>query len=129
MQKLLIYNRLLAPTNEANSTRRLNIEPLLATPSPEIIELLGTINIARLPLVSMKEKVLYTVESGDYLQNNENDDIALIKIMNGMQSDTIRIGERLSVFTGTFDVEVSKSENTLDLLLNKKLFKRYAVGG
>ena len=108
------------------------IEPLLATPSPEIIELLGNINIARLRSnYPMKEKVLYTVESGDYLQKiarKYNTTIALIKIMNGMQSDTIRIGERLSVFTGTFDVEVSKSKNTLDLLLNKKLFKRYAVG-
>ena len=86
------------------------IEPLMAAPSAEIIELLGNINLQRLRSnYPMTEKVLYTVQSGDYLQKiarKYNTTIALIKIMNGMQSDTIRIGERLNVFTGTFDVEV-----------------------
>jgi lipoprotein-anchoring transpeptidase ErfK/SrfK len=108
------------------------IQPLLANPSPEIIELLGKINIQRLQSnYPMKEKIFYTVQSGDYLQKiarKYNTTIALIKKINGMQTDTIRIGERLSIFTGAFDVEVSKSKNTLDLLLHEQLFKRYAVG-
>ena len=73
----------------------------------------------------------YTVKSGDYLQKiarQFNTTIALIKKMNNMQTDTIRIGARLIVFEGSFTILVSKKNNLLDLLLNGQLFKRYPVG-
>ena len=102
------------------------------TPNPEAIDLLSKVNMKLLnsPLM-MPEKEYYVIQSGDYLQkisNKFHTTIALIKKMNGMQSDTIRLGDRLLVFNGKFTIHVSKSTNTLDLMLNGKLFKRYSVG-
>jgi len=102
------------------------------SPTPEAIDLLGKVNMKLLnsPLM-MPGKEYYVIQSGDYLQkiaNKFHTTIALIKKMNGMQSDTIRLGDRLLVFSGKFTVQVSKSKNTLDLMLNGKLFKRYSVG-
>lgn len=108
------------------------LQPLLTQPTPAVINLLGQINIQRLnSALPMEGKTFYTVQSGDYLQKiarTYNTTIALIKSMNNMQTDTIRVGARLLVFQGTFTVQVSKTKNTLDLLLNNQLFKRYPVG-
>ncbi|OUX38941.1 MAG: hypothetical protein CBE26_00230 [Kiritimatiellaceae bacterium TMED266] len=108
------------------------IQPLLTQPSSSVIEALGQINIQRLhSALPMDGKIFYTVQSGDYLQKiarQYNTTIALIKSMNSMQTDTIRIGARLLVFNGSFSIQVSKNKNTLDLLLNNQLFKRYPVG-
>jgi lipoprotein-anchoring transpeptidase ErfK/SrfK len=103
--------------------------------NPEIVRLLGEVNMKLLlsPLM-MPGKEYYVIQSGDYLQKiakKFNTTIPLIKKMNGMQSDTIRLGDRLLVFNGKkniFSIHVSKSRNELDLLLNGKLFKRYLVG-
>ncbi|MFL2876896.1 MAG: L,D-transpeptidase family protein [Pontiellaceae bacterium] len=108
------------------------IQPLLNTPNATIIDLMGEINIRRL-LSShpMDGKIFYTVKSGDYLQKiarQFNTTVALIKKMNNMQTDTIRVGARLIVFEGSFSILVSKNNNVLDLMLNKQLFKRYPVG-
>ncbi len=102
------------------------------TPDPEAVKLLGDTNMKLLksPLM-MPGKEYYVIQSGDYLQKiakNYNTTVALLKQMNGMQTDTIRRGARLLVFSGGFTVRVSKTRNTLDLLLNGKLFKRYLVG-
>ena len=48
----------------------------------------------------MKDKIFYVVKTGDYLQkiaNEFNTTVALIKIMNGLQTDIIRTGSRLIV--------------------------------
>jgi len=103
-----------------------------ANPSPEAVSLLGEVNLKLLKSPSMMPgKEYYVVRSGDCLQKvarKYHTTVALVKDMNGMQSDVIRIGERLLVFSGDFSVRVSKSRNVLDLLLNGKLFKRYRVG-
>lgn len=100
--------------------------------SPEAIELLGEVNMKLLksPLM-MQGKEYYVIRSGDYLQKiakQYNITVALLKTMNGLETDTIIAGARLLVFNGTFSIHVSKSRNDLDLLLAGKLFKRYPVG-
>ena len=108
------------------------IQPLLNQPNPTIIDLMGEINMRRLLSPQpMEGKTFYTVKSGDYLQKiarQFNTTIALIKKMNKMQTDTIRVGARLIVFEGSFSIIVSKNNNVLDLMLNEQLFKRYPVG-
>ena len=99
---------------------------------PEAIELLGKVNMQLLkaPLM-MPGKEYYVIQSGDYLQKiakKYNTTVALLKTMNGLESDTIRLGDRLLVFNGNFSIRVSKSRNELALLLGGKLFKRYSVG-
>jgi lipoprotein-anchoring transpeptidase ErfK/SrfK len=103
-----------------------------STSDPEAIKLLGETNMKLLksPLM-MPGKEYYVIQSGDYLQKiarNNNTTVALLKEMNGMETDTIRRGARLLVFSGGFTIRVSKSSNELDLLLDGKLFKRYLVG-
>ncbi len=103
-----------------------------STPDPDAIKLLGDVNIRLLKSsLSMPGKEYYVIQSGDYLEKiakKYNTTVALLKTMNGMESDTIRLGDRMLVFTGTFSIRVSKSRNELDLLNAGKLFKRYSVG-
>jgi lipoprotein-anchoring transpeptidase ErfK/SrfK len=101
-------------------------------PDPEAIKLLGEVNMKLLksPLM-MQDKEYYVIQSGDYLQKiakKYNTTVALLKTMNGLESDTIRLGDRLLVFNGNFSILVSKSRNELDLMHGGILFKRYRVG-
>jgi lipoprotein-anchoring transpeptidase ErfK/SrfK len=101
-------------------------------PDPEAIKLLGEVNMKLLKSsLMMPGKEWYTIQAGDYLQKiakKFNTTVALIKAMNGMQSDTIRLGDRLLVFNERFSIRVSKSRNELDLMLGNRIFKRYSVG-
>jgi lipoprotein-anchoring transpeptidase ErfK/SrfK len=99
---------------------------------PDAVKLLGEVNIKVLksPLM-MPGKEYYVIESGDYLQKiakKYNTTVALLKVMNGLETDMIRLGDRMLVFNGDFSIRVSKSRNELDLLLGDRLFKRYRVG-
>lgn len=98
----------------------------------EAIKLLGTVNIELLYSPrNMENKVWHTIEAGDSLAgiaSKYNCPVTLIKKINSMTSDMIRRGNRLLVCTGEFSIVASKSKNTLDLLMNKKLQKRYLVG-
>jgi lipoprotein-anchoring transpeptidase ErfK/SrfK len=101
-------------------------------PDAEAVELLGRVNLKLLKSpVMMPGKEYYAIQPGDYLQKiarKYNTTVPLIKQMNGMETDVIRSGARLLVFNGNFSIRVSKSRNTLDLLSNGRLFKRYPVG-
>ena len=103
-----------------------------SSPNPEAIKLLGEVNMQLLksPLM-MPGKEYYVIQSGDYLQKiakNNNTTVALIKTMNGLETDTIRAGARLLVFNGGFSIRVSKTRNELDLMIGNHIFKRYSVG-
>ena len=105
---------------------------IASTSSPEAIELLGEVNLKLLksPLM-MPGKEYYVIQSGDYLQKiakQFNTTVELIKEMNGLETDVIRSGARLLVFNSNFSIRVSKSQNSLDLLMVGRLFKRYRVG-
>lgn len=103
-----------------------------SNPDPEAIKLLGGVNMQLLKSsLMMPGKEYYVIQSGDYLQKiskKYNTTVALLKTMNGMESDVIRLGDRLLVFNSDFSIRVSKSQNKLDLMLGGKLFKRYDVG-
>ena len=109
------------------------LNTLIAThPDPEAIQLLGEVNMLLLksPLM-MPGKEYYVIQSGDYLQKiskKYNTTVALLKTMNGLKSDTIRLGDRLLVFNSDFSIRVSKVRNELDLLSGGKVFRRYSVG-
>ena len=107
--------------------------------SKEVIDQYNTANVERLRAPNDNfNKSWYVVKSGDALSKiakKYNTTVSLIKSLNNKETDTIRVGERLLVFNGknsdnrnTFSIYVSKSKNTLDLLVNDKLFKRYPVG-
>ena len=99
---------------------------------PEAVKLLGEVNMRLLKsALMMPGKEYYVIQSGDYLQKiakKYNTTVPLLKTMNGMESDVIRLGNRLLVFNSSFTIRVSKSRNELDLISNGKLFKRYRVG-
>ena len=109
------------------------LDKLVTTsPAPEAVKLLGEVNITLLKSPQMMPgKEYYVIQSGDYLQKIAKKykiTVSLIKEMNGMQTDTIRLGARLLVFNGDFSLRVSKTRNTLDLMSGNTLFKRYSVG-
>ncbi len=108
------------------------LQPLPKDPSAKALRLLGVINLRWLKsALPMENKAYHVVQPGDYLQKiarASNTTVELIKSMNGMETDTIRIGARLLVFSGEFSILISKSENVLDLMLGERLFKRYLVG-
>ena len=103
-----------------------------SSPDPDAIKLLGEVNMKLLKSpIMMPGKDYYAIQSGDYLRKialNHNTTVPLIKTMNGMETDTIRAGARLLVYSGNFSIRVSKSRNILDLMADGKLFKRYSVG-
>ena len=75
--------------------------------------------------------IVYTVKSGDTLSkiaDEFNTSYELIMRLNEKFRTNIRIGERLKVVKGPFDILVDKSDFTLTLLLNNRYIKQYNVG-
>jgi lipoprotein-anchoring transpeptidase ErfK/SrfK len=99
----------------------------------EIEERLGRVNIrlATTPM-AMAEKVDYIVQQGDSVQRiarKFGTTIELVQVGNNLQNpNLIKTGDRFRVLKGEFSIEVSKSRRDLILSLNKRFFKRYAVG-
>ena len=80
---------------------------------------------------AMPEKIDYTIATGDTLAklaNRNGTTLELISKGNDIKGPTIRIGDRLRIFTGKFSIKVDKSDNVLDLYINDAFFKRYKVG-
>jgi len=80
---------------------------------------------------AMPEKIDYTIASGDTLAklaSRNGTTLELVAKGNDIKGPTIRIGDRLRIFTGKFSIKVDKSDNVLDLYMNDKFFKRYRVG-
>ena len=102
------------------------------TRDPDAIKLLSEVNMKLLKSsLIMPGKEYYVIQPGDYLQKiarKYKTTVALIKEMNGLQTDNIRAGARLLVFNSDFSIRVSKTHNYLDLLMDGKIFKRYSVG-
>lgn len=73
----------------------------------------------------------YTVQSGDTLSAiaaAHHTTSALLRDINGIRGEIIRIGQKLKVPAGSFRVEVSKAENTVSVYLENKFFKVYPAG-
>ena len=77
------------------------------------------------------EKKSYTVQPGDSLDKISRlnkTTVDLIRKINGVEGDLIHIGQKLLIPAAPFVVQVDKSDRTLDLTMNGKVFKRYSVG-
>ncbi len=80
--------------------------------------------------IETPKTVIHTVEPGDSLAKIAKKyrvTIAFIKKSNGLMSDTIRIGQRLRIWTGVLSVFVDKSQNILVLKSDDEIIKIYAV--
>lgn len=80
--------------------------------------------------VLSQQAIDYVVQPGDALvkiARRYNTTVELIKKLNGLQSDSIRVEQKLRVPPGEFDVFVSKAENQLELRLGGKLVKKYLI--
>lgn len=72
----------------------------------------------------------HAVEPGDSLAKiarQYGTTVDLLKQLNHLQGDLIRVGEKLKVPPGKFDVVVTKADNKLQLRLDGKQVKTYAV--
>ncbi len=76
------------------------------------------------------QTVIHEVEKGDSLgkiAQKYNTTIELIKKTNNLKSNIIRIGQRLRIWQGTFNVFVDKSQNILMLKSGDEVIKVYTV--
>ncbi|MBU0678045.1 MAG: L,D-transpeptidase family protein [Verrucomicrobia bacterium] len=134
--------RLLAQAKTSRSAqnlqeaRRLCYEILDQSKNPQARkiaeDLLGDIHIMLVTTPRpMPEKKDYTIRPGDTLSeiaSKFKTTIELVRKSNNISGSLIRVGDRLRVFSGDFAVVVKKSDNTLELSLNNRFFKRYRVG-
>ncbi|MBF0619603.1 MAG: L,D-transpeptidase family protein [Candidatus Omnitrophica bacterium] len=80
--------------------------------------------------VQTPQTVIHEVVIGDTLGNiakKYNETMDLIKVSNNMKSDTVRVGQKLRIWTGKFSVHVDKSQNTLMLKSDDEIIKVYNV--
>jgi len=76
------------------------------------------------------QTVSYEVQMGDTLgklAQNYGTTIDLIEKRNNLKNDVIQIGQQLSIWTGEFNIFVSKSKNILVLKNNNEIVKTYTV--
>ena len=74
--------------------------------------------------------VIHEVVSGDTLggiAKKYNTTVSLVKTSNALQSDVIRLGQKLRIWTGTFNIYVDKSQNILILKDGDEVVKVYHV--
>ncbi len=74
--------------------------------------------------------VMYTIESGDTLgklAQKYGTTVELIKLNNNIKGDVIRLGQKLRVWTGHFNIFVDKSQNILILKDGEEVVKTYHV--
>ncbi len=92
---------------------------------------LWVVNIAIIhsPLKSRQTEI-YTIEKGDTLgkiARKIGTTIELIKRRNQMETHTIINGHKLSIWKGTFNILIDKSENILTLKTGDEVIKKYQV--
>ena len=122
--------------NSYLDARKIFEEIINGDPDPVVLGMakahLGDINMKLLfSPVQTPESEMYTVNPGDSLAaiaNRANTTIQLIKKSNNMTSNFIRPGDRLKIPKMEYSLLISKKTNTLQLIVNGKLFKEYLVG-
>ncbi|MBF0486362.1 MAG: L,D-transpeptidase family protein [Candidatus Omnitrophica bacterium] len=76
------------------------------------------------------QTVIHEVKVGDSLgkiSKQYNVTMELIKTCNGMKDNTVRVGQKLRIWTGKFSIYVSKSQNYLMLKSDEDVLKVYVV--
>lgn len=79
----------------------------------------------------MPEKQSYVIQPGDSLDRiarRNKTTVELIRRMNKIDGNLIYPGTRIQIPSAPFVIQVDKSAKTLDLVMNGRRFKRYAVG-
>ncbi len=74
--------------------------------------------------------VIHEIKAGDTLgkiAKQYNTAVELIKRSNNLKSDTIRLGQKLRIWTGVFNIFVDKSQNILFLKEGDEVVKVYNV--
>ncbi len=87
----------------------------------------GSLNVME---VLSEQSTEHTVEPGDSLikiARQCGTTVDLLKQLNRLQGEMIRVGEKLKIPPGKFDVVVTKVDNKLELRLDGKAIKTYAV--
>ena len=101
------------------------------TDSKQISTIIGNLNVKRVEASAITgDSVQYVVQPGDTLTaiaKKYKTTIELIKKINGLESDLIKIGQKLKVMVAEFSITVDKARNELILKKNGKPFKTYTV--
>jgi lipoprotein-anchoring transpeptidase ErfK/SrfK len=96
------------------------------------LRMLGRINVELfLSDAPSPEKKSYVIQPGDSLDRiarQNKTTVALLQKMNRIEGSLIYPGARIWVPAAPFVIKVDKSDRTLDLTVNGRFFKRYAVG-
>ena len=91
----------------------------------------GDINVKTMQSSARTEdSIEYTVQAGDSLYaiaRKFKTTIELIKKMNGLKGDMIRVGQKLKINVAEFSILVDKKNNILILKKDGELFKTYPV--
>lgn len=80
--------------------------------------------------IPVPQSVIYEVKQGDSLGKISKDfnvPMGLIKMSNGMKNNTVRLGQKLRIWTGKFTIYVDKSQNILMLKSDDDIMKTYSV--
>jgi|GEM_PF-3173624 len=98
----------------------------------ETLETLDLINVELLTSTGADGDLIeYRVKSGDTLAKIAraySTTYQMIQRLNGLTSQTIRIGQRLNVPNAAFSLIVRKDKFVMDLLIDGQFVKRYKVG-
>lgn len=96
-----------------------------------VLERLGELNMELLLSPhEQPEAVWLEVQPGDTLgkiADRAGTTIELLKAMNRMSGNQVRLGRRLKVLFASFRVEIDKSKNEAVLFLDGQFFKKYSV--
>jgi lipoprotein-anchoring transpeptidase ErfK/SrfK len=134
--RLLARAQQLRTEGDFLAARDAALDVLARSRNPQAVDrartLLGEVHIELVTTPrTMPEKVEYVVASGDSLARlakRFNTTVELLQKGNNIPGSMIKIGDRLRILQGQFRMEIDKSANLLDLYLNDRFFKRYAVG-
>jgi len=135
-RRLFSRAQTLAGSGQSGSAQKLLTEVVGTTTDETLknnaLRILGRINVELfLSEAPSPEKKSYVIQPGDSLDRiakRNKTTVALLQKMNRIEGSLIYPGARIWVPAAAFVIKVDKSARTLDLTVNRKLLKRYAVG-
>ena len=132
-----LYQQALAFRNDGELLKAKEIYQQILTEYPDFQDIekiqkeLGELNLAIIfSNTPTPDSVVHEVEPGDSiakLAQKYKTTAELIKKNNNLQGDVIRIGQKLRIWTGEFNVFVDKSQNVLLLKEGDEVVKVYLV--
>ncbi len=80
--------------------------------------------------IQTPQTIIHEVKAGDTLGKickQYNVTMDMVKLSNGMKNEVVRLGQKLRIWTGKFNVYVNKAHNTLMLKSGEDVIKVYSV--